>query len=52
MESQHCLTSPRSPLFTNDPCMLHRPAPQIISRPVISVTAVGLHIQIKRSNSD
>ena len=31
-----------TPCCTTDPCMLHRPAPQIISRPVNSVNAVGL----------
>ena len=33
---------PVTPCTSTDPCILHRPAPQIISRPVISVTAVGL----------
>ena len=31
-------------------CILHRKAPQIISRPVRSVTAVVQHIQIHKSN--
>jgi hypothetical protein len=31
-----------TPCTSTDPCMLHRPAPQIISRPVTSVTAAGL----------
>jgi hypothetical protein len=33
---------PLTPCWWTYPCMLHRPAPQIISRSVTSVTAVGL----------
>jgi len=45
MNSQHSATTP---LTAN--CMLRRSTPQIISRPVTSLTAVELHIQIHKSN--
>ena len=46
------MTNPVNSHFTTDHCMLHRPAPQITSRPVTSVTAVGLpsHCTSKLTN--
>jgi len=38
MNLQYCVI----PLWWREPCMLYRPAPQIVSRPVTSVNAVGL----------